>query len=153
MPLKWRYNLRQLKDPQMSEVTYWFHPESDSYYFMTEAPAESTIDDGLSVEIDEYKYVSGLIEQIDADPEHKLPEGIDAVIKLAAEWPENHVSGMIWYDKHERFANGHPITTTRCTKEPGGIYKTRNSKYLVHIVMPKESAVAKAPGEMVKEHG
>lgn len=140
----------------MSEVTYWFHPESKIYWFddPTKSLDPQIADPRInSIQIDEYKYVKGLIEQIDTDPEHKLPEGVDAVIKLAAEWPENHVSGMIWYDKHKRFPNGHPITTTRCTKEPGGIYKTRNSKYLVHIVMPKESAIAKTPGEMVKHHG
>lgn len=135
----------------MSEVTYWYHPESDTYYFQTEAPTESDIGDGMSVKIDEYKYVKGLIEQIDRDPEHKLPEEVNAVIKLAAEWPPNHVSGMIWYDRHKRFPNGHPISTTRCVKEPGGIYKTRNSKYLVHIVMPQEAAVSKTPGEVI--HG
>lgn len=131
------------------QTTYWYHPESESYYIEHELMPDG-LGDGMSVEIDEYRYVNAIIDKIDQDPLHKLPEGVDAIIKLAAHWPSKCISGMIWYDKYQRFSNGHPITTSRIIKrEPGGIYHTKNSAYLVQIVTPKESAIAKQPGEMI----
>lgn len=115
------------------KITYWYHPESEAFYIDSgEAPITP-----LSVELDEYEYVKKLIEQIDADPEHKLPEGIAGIIKLAAQWPGSSVSGMLWYDKHHRFVNGYPINTSEIiSQEPGGIYCTKNNKYLVEMIQP-----------------
>lgn len=94
--------------------------------------------------ISEYDQVRLQIEAIDADPEHKLPEGIDAVIKLAkTHWANEmdhdrakFISGMIWYDRHKRFIDGYPVNLSPiASQEPGGIYVTETGRrYLVEVI-------------------
>jgi hypothetical protein len=134
-------------EPQSKPTpTYWYHPESSCHWMHDPAkdePLDGTIGDGMSVEITEYQYVDAIIKAIDADPEHKLPEGVTAVIKNAYTWPGNKISGEIWYDSHGRFSNGHQITSAVIEKiEPGGIFCTKNNKYLVHIIEPRRDSEA-----------
>jgi hypothetical protein len=113
--------------------TYWYHPESDSVFIGNDEPGVPL----QCVEIDEHKYVQMLIERIDKDPKHKLPEGISGVLKKAYTWPGNKLSGQIWYDKFNRFVNDYPINTSDIiSKEPGGIYCTQHNKYLVEMIEP-----------------
>lgn len=123
------------------KITYWYHPESDCLWIHNsevDGSMDHTIDEGRSIELDEYKYVQRQIELIDKDPLHDLPEGITAVIKLAQIYGDRtkYISGMIYYDKNKRFVEGYPINTTPIVKkEPGGIYTTSSgSKYLVEVL-------------------
>lgn len=123
----------------MTSVTYWYHPESDSYWIHDPSKDPPLDGDGLSIELNEYKYVQGRIRQIDRDPEHVLPEDVTAVIKLAeifGEGKDQYVSGLIHYDKAGRFLQGYPVNTTRIEKkEPGGIYVTKSgNRYLVEVI-------------------
>lgn len=98
-----------------------------------------------SAEEIEYKHVKQLIAQIDADPEHKLPEGVDGLIKLAY-ITLNSLSGQIWYDRFKRFPDGEMITTSSIVEKcPNGIYKTRNSTYLVELIQPQTSQSENVP--------
>lgn len=89
----------------------------------------------------EYDQVRLQIEAIDADPEHKLPEGIAAVIKLGYWYPVSKtISGMIWYSPNKLFPNGYPVNTAEIvSREPGGIYCTALNKYLVEIIDPEHA--------------
>lgn len=126
-----------------SEVTYWYHPESECFFTTPKGDGADEMGDGLCVELDEHEYIRGRIKKIDEDPEHKLPEGISAVIKLAVQWPGDSISGQIWYDSNKRFVNDYPINTSKIiAREPGGIYCTQNNKYLVELIQPnKEPAI------------
>jgi len=91
--------------------------------------------------LSEYEQVKKLIEAIDADPGHKLPEGISGIVKLAKILPDakakdRFISGFIYYDVHKRFIDGYPINSTRIAEKlPGGIYKTTSgSSYLVEVI-------------------
>jgi hypothetical protein len=91
-----------------------------------------------TIDVGEYETVRAQIERIDADPDHHLPEGVTAVIKLGA-WHSakatNFVSGQIWYDKARRFQNGYMIQTSPIVKRENGIVTTTAGyKYLVHFI-------------------
>jgi hypothetical protein len=133
-----------MRDPMETsqKLTYWYHPEAESY-FMLDSSKVDTEADPHAIEITEYQYIDAIIKAIDADPEHKLPGGVTAVIKNAYTWPNNKISGEIWYDSHGRFSNGHQITSAVIEKiEPGGIFCTKNNKYLVHIIEPRRDSEA-----------
>lgn len=125
----------------MNPCTYWYYPESDSFWIDDGTnPINQLGDDGMSVQLEnEYEYVKRVIEQIDNDPNHQLPEGITAVIKNAMWWNADCLSGQIWYDKHNRFVNDYPVNTSEIvSREPGGIFKTKNHTYLV-LLLKEES--------------
>lgn len=85
-------------------------------------------------------YVKNLVESIDADPEHKLPEGISGVIKNAVRWPGDSISGQMWYDVYGRFVDDYPVNTSRIiAEEPGGVFCTQNNKYIVHLIQPERA--------------
>ncbi len=119
------------------KVTYWYHPESDAFFISPADDPREWLDDGHSIEIDEYKYITGIIDQIEKDPEHKLPEGITAVVRRAYRWNQGGLSGEIFYDSHKRFVDGYCINVSKVVCiEPGGIYCTMNNKYLVEMIDP-----------------
>lgn len=95
---------------------------------------QETIND---VDQDEYDAVLSLIQSIDLDPEHRLPEGITAVLKNAA-WHRglnNYVSGFIWYDQLKRFVDDYPINTSPIVRRENGVITTKGgTKYLAHII-------------------
>lgn len=120
-------------------VTYWYHPESECVWIHnpeTDGPLESSMGDGLSAQLEnEYEYVKKAIQLIDEDPEHKLPEGISGVIKLAKTMAGN-LNGTIHYDSRKRFPDGYVVNLTVANKEPGGIYITPSgSKYLCEVIV------------------
>lgn len=87
---------------------------------------------------EEYQQVKSLIESIDNDPLHTLPEGVTAVLKDAYRFPAGGIHGSIYYDQHKRFEDGHQVhISTLESIEPGGIYKTKNSTYLVLMIEPQ----------------
>lgn len=122
------------------EFTFWYLPTSDSYH-------KISLEDfppPMSIEITESAYVKGIIEQIDNDPEHKLPKGIAGVIKLAYVGPADTITGFLWYDKFSRFPNNYPISLfDPIKKDPGGVYHTKFNAYLVEMIDP----------EVIKEEG
>ncbi len=125
---------------QPPAITYWYHPESECYWIhnpATDKPLDPDLGDGMSVEIEnEYEWVKRHIEQIDANPAHKLPDGVTAVIKLGQILSGKHLSGMIWYDTNKRFTDGYPINVSNITREPGGIIVTPSgNKYLVEVII------------------
>lgn len=90
----------------------------------------------------EYQLVKRLIDEIDKDPEHKLPEGVDGLIKLGYTWPGNSISGQLWYDRLKRFPNGEMIITAPIIAYQGdGIYRTKNSTYLVEVIQPQQVGI------------
>lgn len=127
------------------QPTYWYHPESSSYFIIRSQEEEDNLADGadgaLCYQLDgEFQYITGLLKRIDEDPTHTLPQDIVAVIKLAA-WHtakdgKNHVSGAIWYDTRKRFVDGYMINAIPgCKREPGGIVTTASGdRYLCEIV-------------------
>lgn len=116
------------------QITYWYFPEGEKL-FIDDPSINMVRDPDNCVQLTEYEFVRRKIEAIDADPEHKLPDNIDAVIKLAANWPGDSISGQIWYDRHQRFINDYPVNTSKIVaREPGGIYCTANHKYLVELI-------------------
>lgn len=126
------------ENPTPPTITYWFHPESDSFWIDDGTkPLPELGDDSMSIELDEYEFVKRQIEAIDRDDAHKLPEGIKAVIKLAEIRGQN-ISGMIWYDRDIRFTNGFPVNLFGIEKEPGGVYTTSSgNKYLVETIITR----------------
>lgn len=127
-----------------SNISYWYHPESDSFWIHDpnkDGSLDPNMGDGMSVELTEQEYIKKRIEQIDNSDGHKLPEGISGVIKLAAKWPGESISGMLYYDIHKRFVDGYPINTSPIiSTEPGGIYCTKNNKYIVELIEPSREA-------------
>ena len=90
------------------------------------------------VDQDEYDAVLSLITSIDLDPEHRLPEGVIAVLKNAA-WHRGadhcYVSGFIWYDRQKRFVDDYPVNTSHIVNRDRGIITTAGgAKYLAHII-------------------
>lgn len=123
----------------MTKTTFWYHPESESFYIMDHDP-QGDQGDGQSVELTEYEWIKRRIEQIDNDPNHTLPEGVDAVIKGGYIFPAGGFHGSIFYDRHGRFENGHQVKLSRVVEKlPGGIYKTQNSTYLVEMIDPEST--------------
>lgn len=126
----------KINPPSSDQVTFWFHPESDSYWIAHNG-AEAELSDGLSTEISEEQFINGIIEQIDQDSSHKLPKGVTAIIKGAYQFPAGGLHGSIYYDQNGRFPDGHQVKlSTIVKKEPGGIYHTKNSTYLVQMIQP-----------------
>lgn len=73
------------------------------------------------------------IESIQSAEE--LPKGIVAIIRGAAKWPGECVSGAIHYDRFNRMPNGTMITTTRVISHVENVITTKTgNKYLVEWV-------------------
>ena len=119
-----------------SQVTYWFHPESESLWLDDGSkPLNQLGDEALSIELTEAQYARKMVDQI-INGHLPLPDGIAAVIKSAAIWPAKSLSGSIYKDRNKRFIDGYMINTTKIVgKEPGGIYITHSgSRYIVDFV-------------------
>lgn len=128
-----------------TEITYWYHPESESYWIHDPSKDQPLNGDSaevaLSAQLSEQEFITKRIAQIDEDPRHTLPEGISGVIKFAVQWPGDAISGMLYYDVHKRFPNGYPINTSAMIgREPGGIFCTKNNKYIVELIEPSREA-------------
>jgi len=119
------------------DATYWFHPESDSFWMhdpKVDKPFPEDLKDGMSYQVSETKYVQYLIKCIDADPEHRLPEGINGIIKSGV-YENNSFSGAIWYPRIKGIPNGTMVTSTQIKeRKPGGICVTDRSTYLVEDI-------------------
>jgi hypothetical protein len=122
-------------------ISYWYYPEAESCW-IHDPSKDKPLDENaahvaLSFQIDEETYVSKTIDQIANDPEHKLPDGVDAVLKGAYRFPQGGLHGSIYYDRHKRFPDDHQVKVSKIEEVlPGGIYKTKHSTYLVEFIEP-----------------
>lgn len=144
-------------------TTFWYHPESDSFYTMGDDRTQDVEFDVLSVELDELEWNKKYIEQCLRDK--KLPEGINAILLKPQMHPVgtiHKVPGGSWIlsgscHLYPSFRDGFEVHTTLVNEWlPGGIVKTASKCYLIELKTlqgeyprPIPSALVETEGEKV----